>query len=99
MSAVFIVDLFYFQINKNITKFCCIKSTFYQYVRIYHTHNIEYYAIFYIDNNNNVHPFSIFYNISIFSVLSLCVSKCVAWKYSIFIVNPVFGCLIPQLIS
>ena len=36
--------------------------------------------VFYIYNNHNVHHFSIFYNISIFSFLSLCVSKCVAWK-------------------
>ena len=45
MSGVFIVDLFYFQINKNITIFCCIESTFYRYARIYHqTHDIEYSA-------------------------------------------------------
>ena len=36
--------------------------------------------VFYIYNTNNWHHFSIFYNISIFSFLSLCVSKCVAWK-------------------
>ena len=36
--------------------------------------------VFYIYNKNNVHPFSIFYNISIISFLSLCVSKCIAWK-------------------
>ena len=34
--------------------------------------------VFYIYNKNNLHHFSIFYNISIFSFLSLCVSKCVA---------------------
>ena len=28
MFDVFIVDLFYFQINKNIAIFCCIESTF-----------------------------------------------------------------------
>ena len=44
MSDVFIVDLFYFQINKNITIFCCIESTFYRYARIYQTHDIEYSA-------------------------------------------------------
>ena len=46
MSDVFIVDLFYFQINKNkcITIFCCIKSTFNRYARIYQAHDIEYYA-------------------------------------------------------
>ena len=36
--------------------------------------------VFHIYNKNNLHNFSIFYNISIFSFLSLCVSKCVAWK-------------------
>ena len=46
--------------------------------------------VFYIYNKNNLHPFSIFYNIFIISFLSLCVSKCVAWKYSIFIINPVY---------
>ena len=34
--------------------------------------------VFYMYNKNNLHPFSIFYNICIFSFLSLCVSKCVA---------------------
>ena len=34
MSDLFIVDLFYFQINKNNTIFCCIESTFYRYARI-----------------------------------------------------------------
>ena len=37
MSDVFIVYLFYFQINKNITIFCCIESAFYRYSRIYQT--------------------------------------------------------------
>ena len=36
--------------------------------------------IFYIHNKNNLHHISILYNISIFIFLSLCVSKCVAWK-------------------
>ena len=44
MSDVFIVNLFYFQINKNITLFCCIESTFYRYARIYQTPDIEYSA-------------------------------------------------------
>ena len=44
MSDVFIVDLFYFQINKNITIFCCIESIFYWYARIYQTYDIEYSA-------------------------------------------------------
>ena len=34
--------------------------------------------VFYIYNKNNLHYFSIFYNISIFNFLSLCVSKYVA---------------------
>ena len=36
--------------------------------------------VFYIYNKNSLHNFSIFYNISIFSFISLGVSKCVAWK-------------------
>ena len=44
MSDVFIVYLFYFQINENITIFRCIESTFYRYARIYQTHDIEYTA-------------------------------------------------------
>ena len=44
MSDVFIVYLFYFQINKNITIFWCIESIFYRYARIYQTHDIEYSA-------------------------------------------------------
>ena len=41
MSDIFIVYLFYFQVIKNITIFCCIESTFYRYARIYKTHDIE----------------------------------------------------------
>ena len=46
MSDALIVDLFYFQINQNITIFCCIETTFcrYMYARIYQTHYIEYSA-------------------------------------------------------
>ena len=40
MSDVFIGYLFYLQINKNITIFCCIESTFYRYARITQTHDI-----------------------------------------------------------
>ena len=97
MSDVFIVYLFYFQINKNITIFCCIESTFYMYARIYQTHDIEYSAsILHIYNTNNLHRFSIFYNISIFSFLNLCVSKCVAWKifYIYFLVCNYIVCII-----
>ena len=36
--------------------------------------------VIYIYNKNHLHHFSIFYNISILSFLSLCESKCVAWK-------------------
>ena len=77
MSDVFMVDLFYFKIKKHITICCCTESTFYRYGRIYQTHSIDYIK--------QIHLFSILYNISIFSFLSLCVSE----KYSIFIVNPV----------
>ena len=44
MSDVFIVDLFYFKINKNIIIFCYIESTFYMYARIYQINYIEYFA-------------------------------------------------------
>ena len=37
MSDVFIVDLFYFQINKNITIFCCIESTIYRNATNYYS--------------------------------------------------------------
>ena len=44
MSDVFIVDLFYFQFNKNNAIFCCIESAFNRYATIYQTHDIEYFA-------------------------------------------------------
>ena len=44
MSDVFIVDLFHFQINKNITIFCCIESTFYRNATKYQRHDSEYCA-------------------------------------------------------
>ena len=77
MSDVFIVDLFYFQINKNITIFCCIESTFTGI-----PHNIKHMIVntvqvFNKSNTNNLQHFSIIYNISIFSFQSFCVSKCV----------------------
>ena len=62
MSDVFIADLFYFQINTNITILLH---------RIKHFTGIPEYTkyiilntlhIFYIYKNNNLHPFSIFYN-------------------------------------
>ena len=64
MSYVFMVDLFYFQIILHVEL----------YARIHQIHYIEYSAYIL----HNLHPFSIFYNLSIFSFLSLCVSKCVA---------------------
>ena len=86
MSNVFIVYLFYFQINKHITIFCCIESTFTSMPE-YNKHMIlNTLQVFYIYNKHNLNHISIFYNISIFSFLSLCVSKCVAWKiFHIFI--------------
>ena len=44
MSDVFIVHLFYFQINKNITIFCCIESTFYRNATQYQTDDSDYCA-------------------------------------------------------
>ena len=44
MSDVFIVDLFYFKINRNNTIFCCIESAFSRYARIYQSYDIEYFA-------------------------------------------------------
>ena len=79
MSDVFIVDLFYFQINKNITIFCCIEYTFYRNVTKYQNMIMNTVQVFNIYNKNNLQHFSIIYNISIFSFQSLCVSKCV-WK-------------------
>ena len=70
MSNVFIVDLFYFQINKNVTIFCCIETTFTdmpEYIQHMILNNLQ---VFYVYNKNNLHHFSIFYNISIFSFLS-----------------------------
>ena len=91
MSDLFIADIFYFQNSKNITIFNkASNQTFYRYVRIYKIHDIEYSACISHIQQKHVHPFSIFYNSSIFSFLSLCVSKCAARKYSIFIVNPVY---------
>ena len=83
---------FFFSNQQTYTIFCCIDSTFYRYARIYRTHDIEYsVCVFDIYNKNNLHLFSIFFNISIFSFLSLCVCKCVARKYSIFKRGPKGG--------
>ena len=83
MSDVFIVDLFYFQINKNITillhrikhftgmpeytKYMILNTLHISYMYIYKT--IIYTPL--------VYSIIIFYNLSIFSFLSLCASKCV----------------------
>ena len=42
MYDVFIVDLFYFQLNQNNTIFSCIESIFYRYMyaTIYQTHDV-----------------------------------------------------------
>ena len=65
MSDVFIVDLFYFQINKNITIFCCIESKFYRNATTYQTHAndmiVNTVQVFNI--KNNLQHFNIFYNI------------------------------------
>ena len=45
--------------------------------------------IFYIYNKNNLHSLYYILQYIRFSFLNVCVSKCVAEKYSIFIVNPV----------
>ena len=69
MSDVFIADLLYFQINKYITIFCCIESTFYRYARIYQAHDMGYntlYMYFTYTTKNNLHHFSILFYISIF---------------------------------
>ena len=71
MSDVFIVDLFIFKSTK-ILPFTASNQTSYRYARIYQTHDIEYYAYFTYTKNNNLHPFSIFYNISILISTFLC---------------------------
>ena len=72
MSDVFSVDLFYFQIDKNITIFCFIESTFYRNIKHMIVNTVQ---VFNMYNKNNSQHISIFYNISIFSFQSLCVSK------------------------
>ena len=67
--------------------FTASNQTFDRYARIYQIHYIEYSVCIWQIHKTNVHPISIFYNWSIFSFLSLCVSKCVAYKHSIVIVN------------
>ena len=63
--------LLYIYFNFKSTK---IESTFTD-IQEYQTHDIEYSACILHMDKNNLHHFSIFYNISIFS---LCASKCVA---------------------
>ena len=76
MSDVFIVDLFYFQINKYITIFAASNQHFTvmpEYIKHMILNPLQ---VFYIYNTNNLHHFSIYYNISSFRFVSLCVSKC-----------------------
>ena len=76
ISDVFIVDLFYFPINKIIIillhriKHFTGMPEYTKYMILNTLH------VFYIHTKNNVHPFSIFYNLSMFP--SLWVRKCVA---------------------
>ena len=51
MSDVFIVYLFYFQINKHITILLHRIKHLYKYARIYQIHDIEY-SVFYIYKQN-----------------------------------------------
>ena len=80
MSDVFIVDFILFSNQQKYCHFTASNQTFYRYARIYQIHDIEYSVHVYILHiqKNNLHPFSIFYNLSIFIFLSLCVRKCVA---------------------
>ena len=69
MSDVFIVDLFYFKINKNITIFAASNQHFTGmpgYIKHMILNTLQ---VFYIYNKYNLHHFSIFYNISIFSCI------------------------------
>ena len=90
MLDVFIVDLFYFQINTNVTILLHRIKHFtgmpeYTKCMILNTLHVFYTYIY----TNKMYTPLVYSEISIFSFLSLCVSKCAAWKYSIFIVNPV----------
>ena len=96
----FIVYLFYFQMNKNITIFCWIESTFYRNVTKYQTHDSgkKTVPVFNIYNKNNLQHLSIFYNISIFSFQSLCEVNALPEIYSIFIFKSVFAVAVsPEL--
>ena len=93
MPDVFIVDLFIFKLTK-ISPYFAASNQHFTGMPEYTKHMIlNTLHVCYIYNKNNLHPFSIFYNTFILIFLSLRVSKCVAWKYSIFIVNPVSGAL------
>ena len=73
MSNVFIVDLFYFQINQNITIFAASNQNFTdmpEYIKHMILNNLQ---VFYIYSKKHLHHFSIFCNMSIFSFIS-CVS-------------------------
>ena len=81
MSDVFIVDLFYFQINKNITIICCIESTFLQVCQ--NISNTWYWILckYFTYKTKIIYTTLVYFTIyPYFSFLSLCVSKCVAWK-------------------
>ena len=70
MSNVFIVDLFYFQINQNITIFAASNQNFTdmpEYIKHMILNNLQ---VFYIYSKNHLHHFRIFCIISIFSFLS-----------------------------
>ena len=67
MSDVFIVDLFYFQINAKIIPSFAASNQHFTGMPKYIKHMIlNTLHVFYIYNKNNLHPISIFYNISIF---------------------------------
>ena len=66
------VDLFYFQIK--ILPYVAASNQHFTAMPEYTKHTIlNTLHVFCIFNKHSLHPFSIFYNISIFSFLSLCV--------------------------
>ena len=78
MSDVFIVDLFYFQINTNSTMFAASNQHFTgmpEYIKHMILSTVQ---VFYIYNKNNLHHFSIFPIYPFLVCLSLCASTCAA---------------------
>ena len=68
MPGVFIVDLFHFQINKKYYHFVSASNQHFTGMPEYIKHMIlNTLQVFDIYNRNNLHHFSIFYTISIFS--------------------------------